>query len=947
MTARSKLFSLLASAAMLFGAGGLFGQDTTTVRTITLDPNAAIHEVGYVIVSHAGAMEPSNSSIIVLEGVVGSSVSIEIGMIDNGDGVTVTETTYSGATPLPNPVVSPGVTDGGFGFRLIWTNPMNPGISSELLAGASLEFSDVGVTSTFSIASFNIPYAGDFTFIVEGGRMAAPYAFTIRVVDLLDDPFATLSTVNVRTPVDGTTVIVTQPVEFTVNVVPETLRPYVTVDYYVNDVRINVDPLTATINDSLYTFTWTEPYIGDWEVQAVAQLNNGTYRISPEVHIEGVGIGSPPEVTIEAGLGDAWVVGSDVRFNVQARDSSALIETIELVVNGVSVQTIEYESDPGNSPWHFTYRFPSKGPYTIWAMATFSNGNRAISNILRPEINLGSKPSITLLSPLDGSHFIPGTELPIFATAHDPNSLINNLHYFVNDTLIATGERGSDGKFNISGTGSVRGGGVDSMLYKYAFPFAGTYRIYAQAMDETGLITRSNIVTVNISAQDLTYPKVILNHPLPVGSGDTLNDVSVGSSMWMNALATDGDGTVRVVNFYINGQLVGSSASQFRNTFSLYYEPDSPGTYIMYAEGVDNHGKRSLSAPVLLMVEPLQAQLPRIEILPIDDDVATLDVGSVVTVKARVDGGQVDVSQVNFYVNGVFVNSDDTGEDVGLGRKVFSTEVVLDQPGVMRLSARAIEIEPLTMPTDNWMVSREVAVQVKAASNNRGFAAQTFRDFTGEEANETDLDALVRSLDSGQVTRAQLVYDYVRAATYEPYVQAVLARSLLTASYPSRTVMRQDGQTIATGSLASVVARLMPLFQTAYWGGQRLPDGFSKDADYRNFFNALFKNKFAVDATKAQTDRGALQVKLYGAQAFAEEFILDNEALPFNNEKLSLRLSLPNPPNTRHIDSAYVAVAMINLLRVTPTQAEIDAILSKPLLEQIDAILADPRFAAR
>ena len=882
-------------AATMLGNSALVAQYSLDGVTITHQGNIDLH-LG----------DPSVPN--TLEGVVGEEVSFEIFIRSTANGV-------------------------GF-FNLRWTNPDNPALDAEDIGGDNLTFDAIDLvglpvvsseTLSFNGGTFIPPYPGLFEFEVwANGSLLS--SFEIEVVDL---ETGDLTYAQMRTPSDNETINVSQSVTLSARVGPQPLRELITVDYFVNGYKVNDEPVTYEDGGEFFSYQWTLPYIGELEIHALAQLSSGSFLTTNPINVTAVGVGSSPIVTISAPPGDDWTVGSDAQFTVQASDSGALVETIEFFVNG------RLTGDPiteayANSPWTFDFKFPSSGPYDIWAIATFSNGNKAISNILEYDIKQGREPFVYLISPAPGMQFLPGTTLPILASAWDPNSLIDELKYYINDTLVQTMAREDDGTFD-----------PDPITFDYNFPFAGNYRIYVQATDEGGLIAQSEVVQVVVRDLDSRLPRVVMSHPLPVGGGDTVNDVSVGSSMYLNAIATDGDGRIERVNFYINSQLIGSSSASYNDTFAMFFAPTTAGNYVMFAEAVDNSGNRMHSPPLRLDVYPLEAQLPRVKILPLPDRYQNLDAGSEITVSVEVEGGLVDVNQVNYYLNGVLVDSQDETDEGN--EDVFTATFTVNAPGTHLISARAIEIDPLGLTTDNWMISDPVGIRVNPPSDDRGFVERVYLSILGVAPSRSVLDAAVFALNNGQITRAQYVYDLMTSEIYQPTLLALMARYLLTGEWPDRNMLNSDIRAVNV-SLPAFVNQHLPTFQTRYWDNQRLPDGFSSDRDFRNFFRALWLNKHGVEPTKAQTDRAVMQMKVFFLEDFVAEFVRDVDAMIFGSGTISTLLGIPNPPNSLLEDRAFVASLFGHLLHVRPSVDEVEALLPLTQIQQIEAVLADPRF---
>lgn len=75
--------------------------------------------------------------------------------------------------------------------------------------------------------------------------------------------------------------------------------------------------------------------------------------------------------------------------------------------------------------------------------------------------------------------------------------------------------------------------------------------------------------------------------------------VSVGTALQIKATATDPDGTISQVEFFVNGLSIGNSASI---PYEVSFTPSSTGTYILTAVAMDDDGATRNSSPVSLLV---------------------------------------------------------------------------------------------------------------------------------------------------------------------------------------------------------------------------------------------------------------------------------------------------------------------------------------------------------
>jgi hypothetical protein len=130
--------------------------------------------------------------------------------------------------------------------------------------------------------------------------------------------------------------------------------------------------------------------------------------------------------------------------------------------------------------------------------------------------------------------------------------------------------------------------------------------IYNVALGEAQLKNVSSYLGskygVTVVVPTNTPPSVTITNP--AGSGT----FAAPTSITINASASDSDGSVARVDFYIGAGLVGSATSApFSTTVDL---PPAPGTLTLAAVATDNLGRASTSAPVTITVTASPITLP-------------------------------------------------------------------------------------------------------------------------------------------------------------------------------------------------------------------------------------------------------------------------------------------------------------------------------------------------
>ncbi len=384
------------------------------------------------------------------------------------------------------------------------------------------------------------------------------------------------------------------------------------------------------------------------------------------------------------GVADAPLLfNQPTRLTVRAEDPDGTIASVLVRINGSIFGNATEEQRLGEYtiPWTPDLL----GEHVIEFVATDDTGNEIVAS-QRFLVTNGESPTISFLSPIDGSRFLPGTNLAVQVQASDSDGLVEEVQFYLNGVLVQS-----------VGTAPFR--------TEISLPSPATYQLVAVALDNSGNQTATEPLSIVAAQPDDESPRVVIDHPLPLGGGDTVNDVSVPSAMFLNATATDPDGTITDVRFYINGELLGSFDDKVGDSYSFFYDPNAPGSYVLNAEAIDNEGNRTFSSPILLDVGPLQSPMPNGEIYqPFAESV----LGRSVAIFVEAEAGLNDITRVDFYANGVFVGSQE--EPVNEDLYLFNWNP--DIPGSYELQARIVQVDPGGNPWDNWLITDTASVTV-------------------------------------------------------------------------------------------------------------------------------------------------------------------------------------------------------------------------------------------
>lgn len=463
----------------------------------------------------------------------------------------------------------------------------------------------------------------------------------------------------------------------------------------VADVEVIINESTAI---ELVESDFVNNYKGSW-TPSIGGINPVQLRVEDEsgnVVTEDykINVLAPPSIKIEApssldededGVADIGLEsGNSYDITVSASDGDGTVGSVEVFENGNSLGSA---NSIGGDEFVLTWEPVNTGIHTIRVRAEDNDGlvkEQEVDYLVSG--GAGSAPTVEFLAPADGSRFLPGTILPVQVRAADADGLVTEVEFYLNGVLQIT---------------------LDEAPFRtdIALPSEDEYMLVAVATDNDGYQTVSEPLTIRAGQPDDSQPRVVMDHPLPLGGGDVVNDVSVPSAMFLNATAVDPDGTIETVNFYINGQLIGEAEDSVGDVYSRFYDPNAPGSYILSAEAIDDDGNRSFSIPIALDVGPLESPMPKGEIYqPFAETVLGRSLG----VFVETDAGLLDVNRVDFYANGVLIGSSDEPVNEGL----FQLNWVPEFTGEYELRARVVQIDPGGNTWDNWTITDSASVTV-------------------------------------------------------------------------------------------------------------------------------------------------------------------------------------------------------------------------------------------
>jgi len=377
--------------------------------------------------------------------------------------------------------------------------------------------------------------------------------------------------------------------------------------------------------DKIYESRWwtqgenPELRSGEWDVWKYIGPCGGTSNNSPTVSI-----------TSPTG-GASFTAPATVTLNATATDSDGTVARVEFFSGSTKV------GEDTSSPYSYTWNNVQAGSYTVTAVATDNAGATATSAAVVFTVSTAGNtaPVASISSPASGSTFTAPASIAISANASDADGSIAKVAFYNGSALL-----GED----------------TSAPYSYTWTgvAAGTYTLKVIATDNGGATGSSATVTVTVTGStggDCTAPVYANGSTYATGAevqhngkkykcevggwcslggayepgvgwawdnawellGDCAGggnakpvvaitapaagtNVAVGQAVSITASATDADGSVTNVQFFVDGVAIGSDAvAPYAATWT-----STQGYHTLSARATDNSGATADAASVII-----------------------------------------------------------------------------------------------------------------------------------------------------------------------------------------------------------------------------------------------------------------------------------------------------------------------------------------------------------
>jgi hypothetical protein len=445
------------------------------------------------------------------------------------------------------------------------------------------------------------------------------------------------------------------------------------VEFFVDGVSIGTDASAP------FSINWTAT-AGNHTITATATDNDCTESTSSVVNIV-VANNQSPVISLTAPT--AATAGTAVSFTASASDVDGSVAQVEFFVNGISVGV------DISAPFSIDY-IPSLGNgQVVTAVVTDNLGASTTSNSITMDVLLNAPPTISITSPTNGAAIITGTILTVAAAAADANGNVVSVEFFVNGVSI----------------------GLTSMMpYEVQWTaIDGVQEFTAVATDNGGASATS--ATVQITVAPNQGPVVVVNAP-----ASTL----VNNAITITATASDAEGSVVSVEFFVNGLSIGIDANA---PYAIDYTPTATGDIIITAIATDDLGASTTSAEAVVMVTENQAP-----VVVLTAPATALE-NTVVVLSATATDSDGTIVQVEFFVNGFSVGTDTSSPysidyTTVLGNDQLVVALASDNQGLtgtsnevlMDVVANSLPVVTITSPVDGAGVDVGTSVTIEATA---------------------------------------------------------------------------------------------------------------------------------------------------------------------------------------------------------------------------------------
>lgn len=621
---------------------------------------------------------------------------------------------------------------------------------------------------------------------------------------------------------------------------------------------------------------------------AIARDNSGNQSISTTVNLTAnPSQSSAPSVTITSSIATV-TAGTALQLVGNAIDPDGTIASVQYFANGTAIAT----STTGPL-YTVNYTPTTAGRFNVYGVATDDTGNTAVSASVVINVTGNTAPTAILVRPSDNAT-VTNTNAPVFleATAADADAGQTLTVVFLgNGTQIAAGQRvGTTNTYRAVWTPTI----------------ANTYAVTARSSDSAGAQTVStasrNVVVNNLVG---LAPVVTINVPGTVTTNSTVN---------FNATATDADGIVTAVEFFVNRSSIGQAVrDQTSNIWRINtsFAGLPTGATEVVAIASDTSGNLAASGTTNINVVNSTSAAPTINIAA---DKTTVAFSQPVQLSANAFDADGTVSSVQYFANGVSVGTSTVAPSYLLNWTATAS-------GTFSVYALA------TDNTGNTAIAAPFTVTVKRNNpiiDDDAFILQTYQDILVRNPNAIELANSSAQIAAGTTTRAQLAAALAADPAFNNNVNLCAVYYLLMNEWPTYT----NYQTLyaSRNNLATVIGLILgsPEYIFKYGSTTAATLNASYANAYTPFATRLWQSAFG----RAPTALELVQFHDNDTVVLAPPIgpIGRGYTVAGLNTAIAEFITVKNSTNTTFLNLARSAALYYQLLKAQPTAAQVTAL---------------------
>ena len=339
-------------------------------------------------------------------------------------------------------------------------------------------------------------------------------------------------------------------------------------------------------------------------------------------------------------------VGSATRgVSSVAISGSKVILTLTSAVAYGDAATVSY-TKPSTNP----LQTPAGGQAATLAAQVVTNMRGAPVN---------QPPTVSIASPAKSTAFVAPATVTIDATASDPDGTVCKVEFY---------------------NGTVKLGERTAAPWSFTWKEVqeGTYAITAAATDNSNSRTVSSAVSVVV---EKAAQAINLAPAITISSTLTNASLEAPTSITLTASASDPDGSITKVEYFVGGVKIGESLDP---PFNFTFKCDSTGTFEITAIAYDNLNATTTSAPVIISFSAKREYPDLVNLYPSPNNgIFTIDFNSLTEINEEIQLFIINMTGKTVYSG--FMTSEETSHRINMGDAVPGIYIlkITDRSGIL------------------------------------------------------------------------------------------------------------------------------------------------------------------------------------------------------------------------------------------------------------------------